>query len=121
MEKKKAEVAAKWREVKTQMEVFTINDLTARNRKIHYPTVSKKIETLLANLLILYDELFDMKDGDKMKEKYIQQKNEVKDFLSKLEECFYCLEEEEASKDKVSVPVAVKSIEGFEQVTKEQL
>ena len=74
MDEKKAEVAAKWREVKTQMEVFTVNDLKAYNRKVRYPTVSEKIETLFANLLILYDELFDMKDGDKIKESIYSKK-----------------------------------------------
>ena len=70
MEKKKEEIAVKWREVTTQMRVFTINDLTVRNRKVRYPAVSEKIETFLANLLILYQELFDMiadKNGDEMK------------------------------------------------------
>ena len=127
MEKKKEEIAVKWREVTTQMRVFTINDLTVRNRKVRYPTVSEKIETFLANLLILYQELFDMiadKNGDEMKaeqEKCTQQEGEIKHFLSKLEERFYDLEEEEASKDKASVPVAAKSVAGFEQVMKEQL
>ena len=121
MEKKKAEVAAKWREVKTQMEVFTVNDLKVTNRKIRYPTVSEKIETLLANLLILYEELFDMKDGDKMKEKCTQQKGEIKDFLSNLEDRYYELEAEEASKDEASVPVADKSVAGFKQAMEEQL
>ena len=116
MEKKKAEVAAKWREVKTQMEVFTVNDLKATNRKTRYPTVSEKIETLLANLLILYEELFDMKDGDKMKERCTQQKGEIKDFLSSLEDRYYELEAEEAIKDEASVPVADKSIAGLEQL-----
>ena len=70
MEEKKAEVAAKWREAKIQMRVFTINDLKARNRKARYPIVSKEIKTLLVNLLNLYEELFDMivdKNGDEMK------------------------------------------------------
>ena len=121
MEKKKAEVAAKWREVKTQMEVFTVNDLKATNRKTRYPTVSEKIETLLANLLILYEELFDMKDGDKMKEKYTQQKGEIKDYLSKLEERYYELEAEEVSTCEASVPALDKSVADSEQVVKEQL
>ena len=127
MEEKKAEVAAQWRKVKTQMRVFTINDLKTFNRKDQYPVISEKIETLLANLLILYEELFDMiadKGGDEIKaelEKCTQQEGEIKDFLSQLEERYYKLEKEEASKDEASVPVAVKSVEGFKQVTKEQL
>ncbi len=56
MEKKKTEIAAKWREVTAQMRVFSINHL---NRKPRYPVVSEKIETSLVNLIILYDELFD--------------------------------------------------------------
>ena len=89
MEEKKAEVTAKWREVKNTMRVFTVNDLKATNRKAHYPTVSEKIETLLVNLLDLYEELFDMivdKGGDEMKaelEKCTQQEGEINDFLSK--------------------------------------
>ena len=116
MEEKKAEVAAQWRKVKTQMRVFTINDLKTFNRKDQYPVISEKIETLLANLLILYDQLFDMKAGDKIKERYTQQKGEIKGFLTKLEERYYDLEEEEASKDKAFVPAAVKSVAGFEQL-----
>ena len=57
MEEKKAEITAKWREVKIQMRVFTVNDLKARNYKVRYPIVSEKVETFLANLLILYQEL----------------------------------------------------------------
>ena len=53
MEEKKAEVTAKWREVKNTMRVFTANHLKATNRKARYPIVSKQIETLLANLLNL--------------------------------------------------------------------
>ena len=70
MEEKKAEVTAKWREVKNTMRVFTVNHLKATNGKACYPIVSEKIETLLVNLLNLYEELFDMivdKDGDEMK------------------------------------------------------
>ena len=59
MEEKKAEVAAQWQKAKVQMRVFTSNDLTAHNRKVRYPIVSKQIETLLVNLLYLYEELFD--------------------------------------------------------------
>merc|ERR1711867_142312 len=95
MEEKKAEITAKWREVTLQMRVFTINKLKATNRKARYPIVSEKIETLLANLLNLYEELFDMigdKDGDEMKvepEKCTQQEGEIQDFLSNLEDCYY--------------------------------
>ena len=53
MEEKKAEVTAKWREVSAQMRVFTVNQLKAINRKTRYPTVSERIETLLASLIIL--------------------------------------------------------------------
>ena len=53
-------------------------------------------------------------------ERYTQQKGEIKDFLSKLEERYYDLEEE-ASKDEVSVPDADKRVAGFEQAMKEQL
>ena len=90
MEEKKAEITAKWREVNVQMRVFTVNQLKATNRKAHYQIVSEKIETLLANLLNLYEELFGMivdKDGDEMKaeqEKCTQQEGEIKDFLSNL-------------------------------------
>ena len=79
VEEKKAEITAKWREADAQMRVFSINKLKIFNYKTHYPVVSEKIETLLANLIILYDELFDKivdKDGDEMKteqERRIQQ------------------------------------------------
>ena len=91
MEAKKTEIAAKWREVKIQMRVFTVNHLKPTNRKAHYLIVSEEIKTLLVNLLISYEEIFDMivdKDGDEMKaeqEKCTQQEGEIKDFLSKLE------------------------------------
>ena len=116
MDEKKGEAAVKWREIKTQMQVFTIDNLTIRNRKARYPIISEKIKTLLANLLFLHDQLFDMKVGDKIKERYIQQKGEIKSFLTRLEERYYDLEEEEASKDKASVPAVVKSVAGFEQL-----
>ena len=93
------------------MEVFPINDLIARNRKVRYPTVSEKIETLLANLLILYQELFDMiRDEMKAEQgKCTQQEAEIKDFLSNLEDRYYELEAEEASTSKASVPDAHKT------------
>ena len=127
MEEKKAEITAKWREVTIQMRVFTINQLKATNRKARYPIVSEKIETLLANLLNLYEELFDMivdKDGDEMKaeqEKCTQQEGEIKDFLSNLEDRYYELEAEEASTDEASVPAADKSVASLKQAMKEQL
>ena len=108
MDEQKAQINIQWQKAKTQMKVFTINDLTARNRKARYSTVSEKIETILVNLVYSYKELFDIivdKNGDEMKaeqERYTQQKGEIKDFLSKLEERYYDLEEE-ASKDEVSV------------------
>ena len=70
------------------MRVFTVNKLTAINRKNRYPTVSERIETLLTRLIILYLELFDTitdKDGDKMKteqDRLAQQESEIKEFLS---------------------------------------
>ena len=70
MEEKKAEITAKWRAVNAQMRVFPINKLKPTNYKVCYPVISEKIETLLADLIILYDELFDKiadKDGDEMK------------------------------------------------------
>ena len=122
IEEKKEEIAAKWRETNAQMRVFPINKL---NYKTRYPAVSDKIETLLANLLILYYELFDkIVDEDEMKaeqQRCTHQEDEIKKFLIKLEEHYYELEAEEASKDKASVPVVVKSIASFEQVMKEQL
>ena len=127
MEEKKAEITAKWREVKIQMRVFTVNDLKATNRKARYPIVSEKIETLLVNLLNLYDELFDMivdKDGDEMKaeqERCTQQEGKIQDFLSNLEDCYYELEAEEASTGEASVSAADKSVAGVEQAMKEQL
>ena len=96
------------------MRVFTVNHLKATNRKARYPIVSKQIETLLVNLLNLYDELFDMivdKDGDEMKaeqERCTQQEGKIQDFLSNLEDCYYELEAEEANTD-------------LEQAMKEQL
>ena len=126
MEEKKAEVVARWREVKNTMRVFTVNDLKPTNRKACYPAVSQKIETLLVNLLDSYDELFDMmadKDGDEMKaeqQKCIQQESEIKNFLSSFEDCYYELEAEEASIGEASVPAVDKNVAGLEQVMKEQ-
>ena len=109
------------------MRVFTVNHLKATNRKAPYPIVSEKIETLLANLLNLYEELFDMivdKDGDEMKaeqEKCTQQEGEIKDFLSNLEDCYYELEVEEAGTGEASISAADKSVASLEQAMKEQL
>ena len=50
VEAKKVEITSKWQIVKAQMEVFTVNDLKAHNRKVSYPTVSDRVETLLAKL-----------------------------------------------------------------------
>ena len=50
-----------------------------------------------------------------------KQEDEIKDFLSNLEDHYYELEAEEASKDEASVPVADKSVAGLEQAMKEQL
>ena len=92
IEEKKEEIAVKWREVNAQMRVFSIDRLTGINYKAHYPVVSDKIETLLANLLILYHELFDKivdKNGNEMKAEHdrcTQQENKIKDFLSSLED-----------------------------------
>ena len=47
MEEKKAEVTAKWRKAEAQMRVFTINDLTAYNRKLRYPIVSENLKLFL--------------------------------------------------------------------------
>ena len=86
MEEKKAEITAKWREVSVQMRVFSFNKI---NYKTRYPGVSEKIETLLASLLILYEELFDMitdKNGDEMKaeqERCTQKEGKIQDFLSR--------------------------------------
>ena len=127
MDERKAEINVQWRKAKAQMRVFTINDLTAHNRKVRYPTVSEKIETLLANLLIFYQELFDMivdKNGDEMKaeqEKCTQQEGEIKGFLSKLEERYYELETEEASTDEASVSAVDKRVAALKQAMKEQL
>ena len=127
MEEKKAEVTAKWRKAEAQMRVFTINDLTAYNRKLRYPIVSEKLETFLADLLILYRELFDMiadKNGDEMKaeqEKCIQQEGEIKCFLSQLEERYYKLETKEASSDEASFSAVDKRVAALEQTMKEQL
>ena len=127
MEEKKAEITAKWQEANAQMRVFSINKLKIFNYKTRYPVVSEKIETSLVNLTILYDELFDKivdKDGDEMEaeqERRTQQEDKINDFLSKLEERYYELEAEEASKDQASVPVADKNVAGLEQAMKEQL
>ena len=106
MEEKKEEIAAKWREVTAQMRVFPIDKLKAINHKDRYPVISEKVETLLADLLILYQELSDMiKDEMKAEqEKCTQQEAEIKNFLSNLETRYYKLEAEEASKSKPSVP-----------------
>merc|ERR1712082_179203 len=123
MEVKKTEIAAKWREVKIQMRVFTVNHLKPTNRKARYPIVYEEIKTLLVNLLNLYEELFDMildKNGDEMKaeqKKCTQQEGEIQDFLSNLEDRYYELEAEEASTSNVSVP----SVASLEQAMKEQL
>ena len=109
------------------MRVFTVNELTAINRKNHYPTVSERIETLLTSLIILYAELFDMitdKDGDEMKteqDRFTQQESEIKDFLSSLEERYYELEAEEDTASEASVPAVDRSVAGLEQVIKAQL
>ena len=109
------------------MKVFTIKDLTVRNRKACYPIISEEIETLLFNLLYLYEELFDMtvdKNGDEMKaeqEKCTQQEGEIKEFLSNLEDRYYELEAEEVSIDEASVPAMDKRMEALEQAMKEQL
>ena len=97
------------------------------NRKVCYPTVSEEVRTLLVNLLILYEELFDTivdKHGDEMKaeqEKCIQQEGEIKEFLSNLEDRYYELEAEEVSIDEASVPAMDKRMEALEQAMKEQL
>ena len=115
VEEKKEEIAAKWREVTTQMRVFPINNLKTFNREARYPVVSEKIETLLASLLILYYKLFDKivdKDGDEMKseqERCTQQEGNIRDFLSSLEDRYYELEAEEVSTSKASVPAADKT------------
>ena len=127
MDKQKAEINILWREAKVQMKVFTINDLTLKNRKVHYQSVSKEVKTLLVKLLYLYEELFDMivdKDGDEMKveqQKCTQQKGEIKDYLSKLEERYYELEAEEASTGEASVSAVDKRVAALEQAMKEQL
>ena len=36
------EITTQWRKVKTQMKVFTVNDLKITNRKVRFPTVSEK-------------------------------------------------------------------------------
>ena len=127
MDEHKAEINIQWREAKVQMKVFTINDLTPKNCKVHYQSVSKEVKTLLVKLLYLYEELFDMivdKDGDEMKaeqEKCKQQEDEIKDFLSNLEDCYYELEAEEASTSKASVPAADKTkLELLCKIIKEQ-
>ena len=87
------------------MRVFTVKDLNVYNRKVRYPTVSKEVRTLLVNLLILHEELFDTivdKDGDEMKaeqERCKQQEDEIKEFLSNLEDRYYELEAEEVRID----------------------
>ena len=104
------------------MRVFPIKKLKVINYKARYQVVSDKIETLLANLLILYHELFDNivdKDGDEMKaeqEKCAQQEGEIQDFLSNLEDRYYKLEAEEASTSDISVP----SMASLEEAIKEQ-
>merc|ERR1711895_359275 len=101
------------------MRVFPINKLKTFNRKARYPVVSDKIETLLANLLILYQELFDKiadKEGDEMKaeqERCTQQEGNIQDFLSSLEDRYYELEAEEASIGKALVPDVDKSVTGL--------
>ena len=128
MEEKKAKITAKCREANAQMRVFPINNLKTTNYKVRYPVISEKIETLLANLIILYDELFDKiadKDGDEMKaeqERCRQQEDEIKDFLSNLEDCYYELEAEEASKGEASVSAADKTkLELLYEAIKKQL
>ena len=75
----------------------------------------------------MYDELFDKivdKNGDEIKakqEKCKQQEDEIKDFLSSLEERYYELEAEEASTGEASAPAPDKSVADLEQVVKEQL
>merc|ERR1712082_200052 len=109
------------------MKVFTINDITLKNRKVHYQSVSKEVKTLLVKLLYLYEELFDMivdKDRDEMKveqQKCTQQKDEIKNYLSKLEERYYELEAEEASTGEASVSAMDKHVVVLEQAMKEQL
>merc|ERR1712082_582193 len=109
------------------MKVFTINDITLKNRKVHYQSVSKEVKTLLVKLLYLYEELFDMivdNDGDEMKIEQLkctQQKGEIKDYLSKLEERYYELEAEEASTGEASVSAVDKCVAALEQAMKEQL
>ena len=115
VEEKKEEIIVKWREAHAQMRVFSINRLTASNYKTRYPLISDKIETVLANLLILYHELFDKivdKDGDEMKaeqERCTQQEDEIKDFLSNLEDRYYELKAEGVSTSKASVPAVDKT------------
>ena len=98
MDERKTETNIQWRQAKIQMRVFTVNDLTAYNRKVCYPTFSEKLETLLVNLLYLHEELFDTivdKDGDEMKakqKKCKQQEIEIKNFLLNLEKRYYELE-----------------------------
>ena len=53
MDDQKFEINILWREAKVQMKVFTINDLTLKNRKVHYQSVSKEVKTLLVKLLYL--------------------------------------------------------------------
>ena len=126
MDERKAEINIQWRKAKAQMRVFTVKDLKAHNRKVHYPIVSEEVRTLLVNLLILYEELFDTivdKDGDEMKaeqEKCIQHKTEIKEFLSNLEYRFYELEAEEVSTDEASVSAVDKRVAVLEQAMKEQ-
>ena len=126
MDERKVEINIQWREVKAHMKAFTVKDLKAYNRKVRYPVVSKEVGTLLVNLLILHEELFDTivdKDGDEMKaeqEQCIPQEGEIKEFLSNLEDRYYDLEEE-ASTDEASAPATDKSVASLEQAMKEQL
>ena len=109
------------------MRVFTVNELTAINRKNRYPTVSERIETLLTRLIILYSELFDTitdKDGDEMKteqDRLAQQESEIKEFLSSLEQRYYELEAEEDTASESSVSGTDRNPTGLEQVMKAQL
>ena len=127
MEAKRQEVKAKWREVSVQMRVFTVNHLKVINRKARYPIVSQKVETLLHNLLTLYEELFDMiadKDGEDMKvaqDECEQREGDIQVYLSNLEDRYYELEAEAAGAENALVATADNSVAGVEQAMKEQL
>ena len=127
MEGKKEEINGKWREVSIQMRVFTVNHLKLINRKARYPTVSEKVETLLHNLLTLYEQLYDLiadKEGEEInaaQEECTQREGEIQDFLSNLEERYYELEVEAAGAGDAPVPAADNSVTGLEQAMKEQL